>query len=330
MAYAFPASNEPSSMPLPSLPTRSRAPRSLALALALAGGLFALGGCSIRRLAINGIAGALASGGDVFATDDDPEFVREALPFGLKTLEALIAASPDNVDLRVAACRGFTQYAYAFLDADAELAEVDDYEAAVVLQERALRMYLRARDYGLGALELQKAGTSAALATDPQEALSDFGAEQVPALFWTGLSWGAAVSAGVDRPEIVADVDAVRALLRRCLELDEGFEVGGVHQAMMRIESLPEMMGGSPERAREHFERAVELSSGHDASPYVTFATSVSVAAQDRATFTEMLNAALAIDPDAEPRLRLSNRIEQRRAEHLLSVADDLFLEPLE
>ena len=302
--------------------------RTPGLAVVLA--LVLLPACSIRRIAIGGISEALASGGNVFATDDDPEFVRAALPFGLKTLEALIEAQPEDANLRVAACRGFTQYAYAFLDADADLVEDEDYERAEELRDRALRMYLRARDYGLSALELVRPGISEELAIDPAPAVAGFAEADVPALFWTGLAWGAAIAVGVDRPEIVADVDAARALLRRSLVLDEAYESGAVHQAMMRIESLPEMMGGSRERAREHFERAVELSRGLDAGPYVAFATSVSVELQDRDGFEELLGRALEIDPDAEPQLRLSNRIEQRRARHLLAVADDLFLEPLE
>ena len=37
-------------------------------------------------------ASALTSGGDTYATDDDPELVRDAVPFGLKTMEAVLAS----------------------------------------------------------------------------------------------------------------------------------------------------------------------------------------------------------------------------------------------
>jgi len=114
--------------------------------------------------------------------------------------------------------------------------------------------------------------------------------------------------------------------MRRALALDEGYEHGAIHTAMISLEALPAAMGGSPQRAREHFERAVELSDGMLAAPYVTFAASVSVARQDRDEFVRLLNAALAIDPDALPSERLANLISRQRARLLLDRVDDLFL----
>jgi len=283
-------------------------------------------GC-IRKLAVGALANAMAAGGDVYASDDDPELVRDALPFALKTLETLLAERPDHAGLLVATSKGFAQYAYAFVEADAERIEPEDYRRAVELRERALGLYLRARDYGLRSLELDHPGISDRLRTSPDAAAAEFDRpEHVDRLFWTGAAWGAAISVGRQRPDLVADVDAVRALMRRALELDESFERGTIHAVMISLESLPAAMGGSPERARQHFERAVELSRGRLAAPYVTFASSVSVANQDRDEFVRLLETALAIDPEASPSDRLANRISQRRARLLLDRVDDLFL----
>ena len=122
-------------------------------------------------------------------------------------------------------------------------------------------------------------------------------------------------------------VDAARALLRRALELDPDYDRGAVHQAMVAVESLPEAMGGSPDRAERHFRRAVELSGGNQASPFVLYAESVAVARQDRAAFVENLERALAVDPDAEPAYRLANLVSQRKARALLDRVDEFFLE---
>jgi len=97
-------------------------------------------GCSIKRMAINKVGNTLASAGSVYASDDDPELVREALPFGLKTIEGLLAEVPQNRNLLLAACSGFTQYAFAFVETDALLLEPDDYLAAEALRHRALRL----------------------------------------------------------------------------------------------------------------------------------------------------------------------------------------------
>ncbi len=284
-------------------------------------------GCSIRGLAINALAKSLAGSGDVYASDEDPELVRDALPFALKTMETLLAEKPDHPGLLLSACKGFTQYAYAFIETDGEALEDDDYEAALAAYDRALDMYLRGRDYCLRALELRSPGARRRLEVEPQAALAGLGREDVPLLFWTGAAWGSAVSLGKDRPEITVDLGAVRALVRRALELDEGFERGSVHDVMMVLESLPPAMGGSLERARRHFDRAVELSGGRRASLFVSWAEGVSVAEQDRAEFDLLLATALAIDADAEPSNRLANIIAQRRAVRLRERADRLFLD---
>ena len=308
----------------PTLLHRISRPAALAVVAAL---VLASPGCSVRRMAVHRLADALAEGGTVYASDDDPELVRDALPFALKTMETLALEAPDHRGLRLALCRGFTQYAYAFVEVEADRVEVESYRRARQLRDRALRLYLRARDYGLAGLELDHPGLAQRLRTGPVEAAAETRAADLELVFWTGMAWGAVIGVGVDRPELAADVDAARALLRRALELDPDYDRGAVHQAMVAVESLPEAMGGSPDRAERHFRRAVELSGGNQASPFVLYAESVAVARQDRAAFVENLERALAVDPDAEPAYRLANLVSQRKARALLDRVDEFFLE---
>jgi tetratricopeptide (TPR) repeat protein len=294
--------------------------------LLLTPALLALTGCSIRGLAVSGLADALAQSAEVYARDDDPEFVRDALPFALKTVEGLLLEEPENETLLLAAASGFTQYANAFLEGDARAMEDVDYTRALELRERAFRMYLRARDYGLRLLELEPAGLGERLRTEPYTAARELGADDASAAFWTGAAWGGAVSTGLERPEVIADLDAVRALLGRVLELDEDFDGGAAHEAMITIEALPATMGGSVDEARAHFRRAVELTQGRSAGPFVSLALNVALPAQEREEFEELLRRALAVDRDAVPELRLANTLAQRRARVLLAQADELFL----
>ena len=47
-------------------------------------------------MAVDMIGDALAGGGGVYASDEDPELVFEALPFGPKTYESLLETSPEH------------------------------------------------------------------------------------------------------------------------------------------------------------------------------------------------------------------------------------------
>jgi len=289
-------------------------------------------GCSIRSMAVNALSDTLAEGASVYASDNDPELVREALPFNLKTVETLLQSSPEDPGLLLIACSTFTQYAAAFIQADAEVAEWEDfdYAAAESSRARALNLYIRARNYCLRRVEIDYPGLADRLRLEPDETVAAFGVDDTETMYWLGGSWGSAISLGLDQPDLAADLPVVRALLTRALELDEDYNRGALHSAFITLESVPELLGGSPTRARAHFERAVELSGGLDASPYVAMATGVSLATQDREAFESLLGSALAVDPEADISIRLLNLVTQKRARLLLDHVDELFEAPLE
>jgi predicted anti-sigma-YlaC factor YlaD len=277
---------------------------------------------------VNQVADFLGeSSGDLFTSEEDPELVREALPFALKTMEGLLAQSPDNKGLLLSTCQGFMLYSYAFVAQEADELEYEDYQRSEEMKERALKLYLRAKGYCLRGLEVDHPGLGPGLLTDPAEAAGRLSSNDVDLAYWTSAAWGAAISAGKDRPELLADLGTVKALLSRLLELDPDYDQGSVHEAWITLESLPATAGGSPARAREHFDKAVALSGGLKASPYVTFAEGVAVQSQDRKLFQELLDKALAIDPDKAPEDRLVNLVAQKRARLLQERVDDLFLD---
>ena len=284
-------------------------------------------GCSLKRMAVNSVANSIAAGGDVYSRDDDPDLIRGAVPFGLKTMESLLEVVPDNRNLLLAACQGYTQYAYAFVQLDADTIESKNYDEATRLHDRALRLYLRGRDYGLRALELKHKGITRGLQARPDSAAHLLTVKEVPLIYWTAASWGSAINLGKDRPDLAADIDAVRALIHRGLALDEKYEHGAFHEAMILMEALPPAMGGSPERARQHFEKAVALSQGARPGPFVTLAQTVSVASQNRHEFRELLDKALAVDPEKYPSDRLQTILLKSKARALLAREEELFLD---
>lgn len=283
-------------------------------------------GCSLRHIAVEKAGDMLAQGGDAFSTDDDPELIRYAAPFSLKLMESLLAESPHHRGLLLACARGFTQYAYAFVQQNADEVEQRDLAAALQLRERARAMYRRARDYGLRGLEVRQHDFVRRLHSTPESTVAAIGLDDVSLLYWTSAAWGALISLSKDQPAALADLPVVEALMDRALALDEAFDQGAIHTFMIGYEMARQGRAGDPaERAHRHFERAMELSAGQDAAPLLAFAEAVAVPRQDRSTFEALLQQALRIDPDASARYRLANRVMQRRARWLLSQADNLF-----
>jgi predicted anti-sigma-YlaC factor YlaD len=295
------------------------------LVLLTAGAATVLTACSVKTFAVNKLGDTLsAPGPSVYTTDDDPELIRAALPFSLKTVESLLQASPRHRGLLLTACSGFTSYANAFVQLDAEAIESTDYTESERLKARARRLYLRGRDYCMRRVELKRPGLRAALSADPATAL---GAAKydVEEIYWLGASWGSAIAVGVDQPDLVADFPVVRALMERALAIDEEYSEGAIHEVFITLDGMSPSMGGDPARARKHFERAVELSKGKSASAYVAMAASVAQPAQNREEFDQLLEKALAINPDDVPNTRLAVIIAQQRARILQSRVDELF-----
>jgi len=290
-------------------------------------------GCSIKKFAINKLGDALAESGTAYAKDDDPELIRGAVPFGLKLTESLLEQSPEHRGLLTAAASGFSQYAYAYVQEDADELEDRDPNAAAELRTRARKLYLRARGYALRGLavghpDFEESLRAGAGAGGASSALRPMAVTDVPLLYWAAASWGGAISLSKDDPDMVADLGFVGAIAQRALDLDEGYDHGALHELMISYEGArSDAMGGSVARAREHFERAMTLSEGKRAAPLLDLAEAVSIRNQDRKEFVQLLARALAIDPDVRPEWRLFNLVMQRRARWLLARADLLFVE---
>lgn len=283
-------------------------------------------GCT--HLVASSMGDALAEDSLVYAGDDDVELVGAAIPFGLKTIETLLVQVPGHRGLLTAAARGFTQYAYVYVQLPADELEDSNVAAAYDQRARARRLYLRARDYGLRGLGFESDDSLIALRREPQRALAGTGAGDVEALYWTGIAWSAAISLAKDEPALIAELPVVDGIINRAAALDADFDHGGLHTFLISYEM------GRPGAGREaagiaerHFQRAVKLTGGERVAPFVAMAESVTVANRQRREFERLLGRALAIDADRRAEWRLANHVMQRRARWLLARTDTLFLE---
>jgi predicted anti-sigma-YlaC factor YlaD len=284
-------------------------------------------GCSIKKIAANKMADSLAAqSASSFATDDDPELVGSALPFTLKLMESLLEEVPQHRGLLFATSSGFTQYSYVWVQEPAEEIEVRDMAQAERLRLRARKLYLRARDYGIRGLEVKHRGFGTALRQNPKTVVKTTRKTDVSLMYWTAVSWAAAISVGKDDPDLVADQPIVEALIDRCAELEPDFDNGAIDGFLITYESARQgAKGDFAVRSRQHFDRQVQLTGGQLAAPFVALAETVSVSKQNRNEFESMLKRALAVDPNAKAAWRLNNVVMQRRARWLLSREDELF-----
>jgi predicted anti-sigma-YlaC factor YlaD len=263
------------------------------------------------------------------ARDEDPELVRAAVPFGLKTMEGLLAEIPEDDTLLLGLTSSFTQYSWAFVLQDADLAEMAGRSAeAREGHLRAKKLFLRARDYGLRALELRYKGITARLLStrDLAPALALVEAKDAPLLYWTAAAWALAISNGKSDMQLVSELPAPVAMMRRGMALDDSFDKGAYQEFFVTYEGgRSAAEGGGAAVARAYYDRALQISGGKRLGVMVSYAEVVLVRQQNRAEFERILQRVLAADVNAAPEFRLANVLAQRRARALLDHAEDLF-----
>lgn len=299
--------------------------KSIPLALMLLLGLAPLmNGCFIKDMAVNSVADGLAGQGDTWSSDNDPELIGDALPFSLKFMESILAATPRHVGLLTTLAKSFTEYSYAYVQSPAEMIQDENLEKYRAMKLRSKKLYIRARDYGLRGLDVHYDHFSERLAKDPKAA-ARVKKEDIDLLYWTGLSWIAAINMDKNDMDLLAERSEAESLINRANELNPDYDDGSLQTFLITYEaSRP---GGSLEKAKEHYKRALELTQGQDASCYINYAENIDEKEQNRQEFEDMLHKALAIDPDKKPSWRLVNLIMQKRANWLLSKADTLFVQ---
>ena len=243
---------------------------------------------------------------------NDPELVASGVPAYLLLVDGMISQSGDNEDLLAAGAQLFALYGSRF--------EPDP--------ERVVRLTAKARSYGERALCLahERACSWRGLSYDDfVSQLQTVERKKIDYLYSYAISWLSYLDATSDDWSAVAELPWVEAALERALTLDEAYEQGGLHAYLGILNSLrPPALGGRPEVAREHFERAVELSAGRDLSTKVEYARRYARMMFEQDLHDRLLTEVLAAPVEADG-LTLFNVLAKEEAERLLATSREYF-----
>lgn len=267
-------------------------------------------GCAIVvNNATDSVANALSHG---VMNHDDPETVRAAMPAYMIMIDGLIADNPDSPTLLSAAATLYASYGAVFADTDI----------------RASRLSSRARSYALRALcvEYESACDWRGMVYDDFVASLEGVPEKHADLLYTyGLSTLVYLRAHSDDWNSLAELPQIEALFNHYLDIAGDNVTASTHTYMGVLLTLrPPALGGKPDEAREHFERAIELTDGRDLGAKVEFARGYAMLLYERELHDRLLIEVLQADPYADG-LTLSNILAKEDAAEMLAAADDYF-----
>ncbi|MDG5814045.1 TRAP transporter TatT component family protein [Chitinispirillales bacterium ANBcel5] len=285
-------------------------------------------GCSPRQMMLRNISDNLAKESTVFTGDDDPQLVRDALPFTIKFHEILLNQDNKNPQLHLSTGKLFILNAQVFLMMQADTMSSDPIQANA-LRQRAKSHFLRGRDYILNGLDLIHPGIKAEIRSGSVDsALSRVSLADTSYLYWASAAWLGAVNA--DRRDFALGLTARRPLsmLQKTVELKSNFGNGSAHEALsIYLASAPSSLGGDKEKANYHFQKALQYSSNNRASTFVTGAKSFALQNNDKSRFSELLSQAINIDPAKDSTQTLLNTVYRDYAKWLLDNKGKLFKE---
>ncbi len=305
-----------------------RAGRGAAVTLALAGPSFA---CNLHKMTADMTSGPVRVGSIVLDRESDLIFAEQAMPGSLKTVESLLANSPENPDLLFVLSRGYNAYALGFVERELEKARIEGTQDQVdSLTRRAVLHYLRGRDYGFRVLDrpdLEKAARAGELAA-VDVGLKALTPEEAPALFWTVYGWAGATNLDQSNPDTVAALPVIERLIARAVELDPHYEFSSplLLQAVYQA-GKPAIAGGNPDQARDSFDRAMKAHGQQNLLIPYMYARFYCVMVQDRQLFDSLVSQVLEADVTKTPDLRLLNEIARDLARFWAARADELILE---
>jgi hypothetical protein len=312
---------------------------SIMLALA---STIALSGCiDTKKIAVSTTSKILVRGQPAVKMESDWTHASRALPGSLKTVEAFHIAYPDIGRLVAVLAEGYCQYGSGFIEDEWEVAYYDkDYDLAEEISGRATKMYVRCTNYALKMLGGKWKENIFGEFDTINEMITKAGNGKRDGLMWAGMGIASTINHNKDNMGMVAQLPTAKALLMKVVELDDkhnleaGIKRATPHVALgMLYAGQSPKLGGKPEKAKEHFNRAMELSiDPNDPDKRVRFllakvffAKQYGVIMQDREFFHKTLIEVLQTPPNIWPEQRLANEIAHRRARRYLSMEKEWF-----
>ena len=271
-------------------------------------------GCSSTKFMVDSMDPLMEKMNTAVNKHTDVELVKAAMPAALIQLDGMIEASPDNEKLLARTAEAYNGYTFVFVEG------LDN--------DRARKLYWRSFEYASRALK-QNRQVSAAFDGPVDEfevSLQSLGKQDVPAMFWTASAWLSWAGLNVDDPEIFLALPKIKALLKRCIQVDETYKYGIAHAVLGVLHaSRPKAHGGKPDLAKAEFDRAFALSDRKLLLFQLMYAKYYAYQIQDRALFVKTLDEVINAPDDLLPAMGFANAAARKKAVVMRNNVDNIF-----
>ncbi len=279
-----------------------------------------LSSCSMSKIASDMTSKIMKDGSPVFEQESDPEVAETSGLAMIKTLEVFHYQNPTNKIYLNLLAKSYGTYAFGFLE-NRMIQFKNDPAKFQVYFDRARNFYKKGKDYGMAGLNRRDKGLVKALSKGvdaTRKRMESYSRHEIEPVFWAAFNWGSYINLSKDDITIVADLPLVETMMARIVKVYPSFYFAGPQLFYgVYYASRPSMLGGSPEKSKEHFNEAEKITNGKALMVYALQAQFLAVQTMDKALFHEMLDKVNAGSVDAVPEQRLANALAKQRAKYL-------------
>jgi hypothetical protein len=276
--------------------------------------IFLFQACSLDRFVIRQTGAILDYGVIALYEETDLKLAEQALASDIKLLEGMIKGDPENEHLLLLTSQALAGYALGF---------AEDEEP-----ERAKSLYLRAKEYGLRVLRNDDSFVDSEEKSLEQftTAVNNLEREYIGAIFWTAFAWAGWINLSLDNPQALIELPKVQVLMQRVYDMDETYFHASPHLFFGSVwGTKPRMMGGDPEKAKEHFEKNLQITQGKFLMTYVYYARFYAAKTLDEDLFNEFIVKIENTPADVLPGYQFLNMIAKKKAEYLKELREEWF-----
>ena len=276
--------------------------------------VFIFTSCSLNKFIIRQTGTILDYGVLALYEETDLILAEQALASDIKLLEGMIKGDPENEHLLLLTCQALSGYVLGFAEDEAP--------------DRARNLYLRARDYGLKILRKDKDFVEMENKSldEFKLVINSIPIKKIDALFWSAFAWAGWINLSLNDPQAFIDLTKVQIMMQRVLDLDETYFHGAVHLFFGSIWGFkPVMIGGNPEKAKEHFEENIKITKGNFLLTYIYYIKYYAIKTLNEELFDQMIEKINETPADVLPGFQLLNMIAKKKAAYLIKNRDEFF-----
>ncbi len=270
--------------------------------------------CSMDRFIIRQTGALLDYGVIALYEENDLILAETALASNIKLLEGMLKGDPENEELRLLTAQALAGYALGF---------VEDSDPG-----RAKNLYLRARDHAMRVVRLNDAfaRNEKGDLEKFEQAVATFEPADIDALFWASFSWAGWINLSISDPRAFIDLPKVQVMMQKVMDMDESYFHGA---PLLFFGSLwgmkPRMLGGDPDKAKEFFDRNLEITEKKFLLTYIYYARFYAEKTLNEEVFDSCIAYIEDTPADVLPAYQLLNVIAKRKAARLKDMREDLF-----